>query len=88
MGDPFTAVFFFFTGAVPVLQNSYSISQYAALWLLWLESGGVVTIVNCQQHSDWAANDSVLTLLPAINSDYTITFQSPSSHSAVYWLME
>ena len=53
------------------------------------QCNGVVTMVNYQQHGDWGANDFVVTVVPAVNnSDYTVTVQSPDSHSAAYWLME
>ena len=39
-----------------------------------LDSDGVVTIESCRQHSDLAANISIVTVLPAINNnDYTVT---------------
>ena len=55
----------------------------------WLDSNSKVTVVNCRQHGDWAANGSVVTVLPAINnidftdqspSIYTSGFQSPTSY--------
>ena len=39
----------------------------------WLHSEGVVTVDNCQQHRDWPASGSVVTIT---NSDYTVTVQS------------
>ena len=50
-----------------------------------LDSDSVVSIVNSWQCGDYAANGSVVTVLPAVssNGDYTITVQSPCSHCAV-----
>ena len=49
----------------------------------WLDTDSLVTVGNCRQHGDWAANGSVVTVLPGVkNSDYTVTVQSPCSHSA------
>ena len=63
-------------------QNSYSISHLlATVTTKWLDGDGVVTVDNCRQHSDWAANGSVVTILPAVeNGDYTVTVQSLCSH--------
>ena len=44
-----------------------SISHYAALWLHG--SDGIVTLVNCRQHSDYIAIGSSVTVLPAVNND-------------------
>ena len=49
----------------------------------WLDSNIVVTVANCQQHSDRAANGNVVAVLLAVyNSDYTLTAQSLCSHIA------
>ena len=48
-----------------------------------MDSDGVVTVDNSRQHSDLAANGSVVIVLPAVtNSDYTVTVQSLYSHCA------
>ena len=45
------------------------------------DSESVVTVNNYRQHGDRAANDSVVTMLPAVvNGDYTVTVQSTCSH--------
>ena len=56
-------------------QNSISVSHLLdTVTTRWLDSDSVVTIANCQQHSDWAAIGSVVTVLPAVtDSDYTTT---------------
>ena len=63
----------------------YSISNYDALRLQddWTVKG-VVTVVNCRQHIDYNAIGSSVTVLLAVNNgDYTITIQSPCSHSVL-----
>ena len=46
-------------------QNSYSISHLLGTVITqWLDSDSIVTIDNCQQHSDWATNGCVATVLP------------------------
>ena len=46
-----------------------------------LDSDSVVTVVNCQQHDDYTAICSSVTVLPAVvNGDYTVTVQSPHSY--------
>ena len=73
-----------------IQQNSYSISQLQDIvttW--WLDGDSLVTIANCQQHGDWAANGSVVTvLLAVVNGDYTVTVKSTCSHNAAQELME
>ena len=66
------------------LENSYSISHLlGTVTTQWLDSDGVVTVDNCQQHGDWAANGSLITVPPAANNgDYTVTVQSLCSHCA------
>ena len=56
-------------------QKSYSISHLlGTLTTWWLVSHTVVTVAYCRQHSNWAANGNVATLLSAvINGDYTVT---------------
>ena len=63
-------------------ENSYSISHLlATVTTQWLEGDGVVTVHNCQQHGDYTAIGSSVTMLPAVvNYDYTITVQSLCSH--------
>ena len=62
-------------------ENSYFISHQLGTVTTWLDSDGVVIVNNCQQHGDWAANGSVVTVLPAVNNgDYTVTVQSLCSH--------
>ena len=65
-------------------QNSYSISHLlGTVTTQWLDSDSVVTVDNCQQHGDWAASGSVVTVLLAVNNgDYTVTIQSLCSHCA------
>ena len=64
-------------------QNSYSIGHLLGrVTTHWLDSDGVVTIANYQEHSDWAANGSVVTVLPAVNiGDNIVTVLSLCSHS-------
>ena len=51
-------------------QNSYSINHSLGT-------------VNCRQHDDYTAIYSSVSVLPAgYNGDYTVTVQSPCSHSA------
>ena len=71
-------------------ENSYSISHLlGTVTTQWLESDSAVTVNNCQQPRDWATNDSVVTVLPAIsNSDYIVTIQVPRSHCVYRWLMK
>ena len=62
-------------------QNSYSISHLlGTVTTPSLDSDGVVTVVNCQQHSDYGdytAIGSLVTVLPAdVNGDYTVIVQS------------
>ena len=63
-------------------QNSYSISHLPdTVTTQWLDSDSVVTVDKCQQHGEWAANDSVVIVLLAVNnSDYIVTVQLPSSY--------
>ena len=50
----------------------------------WLDSDSIVTVINCRQHSDWAANGCVVTVLPAAsNGDYSDTVWSLFSPCAV-----
>ena len=52
-----------------------------------IDSGNVVIVVKLPEHGDQgrATNGSVVTVLPAVNnSDYTVTVQSPCSHSATW----
>ena len=62
-------------------QNSYSISHLlGTVTTLWLDSDGVVTVDNCQQHGDYSWS-TVVTVLPTVNNgDQTITIQSLCSH--------
>ena len=62
-------------------QNSYSISHLlGTVTTWWLHSDS--DIDNCWQHGDWAANGSVVIVLPAVNnSDYSVTVQSLCSNS-------
>ena len=64
-------------------QNFYSISHLqGTVTVLWLDSDCVATVENCQQHSDWAANDSVVTvLLAVVNSDCVATVENCQQHS-------
>ena len=64
--------------AIKYTANSPSINHLLGTVTTWcLDSDCVVTIVNYQQHGDWAANDSAVTVLQAVfNSDYTVTVQS------------
>ena len=59
-------------------QNSYSISLLlGTVTILWLDSDCVASVDDCQQSGDWAANGSVVIVLPAIvNRHYTVTVQS------------
>ena len=59
-------------------QNSHSISHLlGSVTTLWLDSDYVVTVNNCRQSGDLAANGSVVTVLPAVDDgDYTVTVQS------------
>ena len=71
--------------SIPITQqNSYSIShQLGTVTTRWLDSDSVVTVGNCQEHGDSAANGSVVTVLPAVSTaDYTVTVQLLCSHSA------
>ena len=69
------------------LQNSYSINpQYDTVTTPWLDSDGVVTIVNCQQHSDYFTqliNCVFTVLLAVVKGDYTITVQSLPCRSLI-----
>ena len=60
-------------------SNSYSISRpLDKVTSKWPDSDSVVMVDACWQHSDWAANDSIVTVLPAVNKNYyTVTVQSP-----------
>ena len=53
----------------------------------WLDSADVVTVDNCRQHGDGAANGSVVTMQPAVNNS-DVTVQSPCSHCPVddWWI--
>ena len=70
--------------ACVIQQNSYSIShllETVTAW--WQDSDSVVTVDNCQQHSNLscAANGSVFTVLLAVNNcDYSVTVLSPCTH--------
>ena len=54
----------------------------------WLNGDGVVTAGNSRQYGDYiviiANGISVTELLAINNGDYTVTFQSPCSHSVMY----
>ena len=65
-------------------ENSYSIGHlWGTVTTQWQDSESVVTVANCRQHSDKAANGSVVTVQPAVNNgDYNVTVQSQCSHSA------
>ena len=62
-------------------QKSYSISHLlGTVTTLRLDSDCVVSVDNCRQIGDRAANGSVVTMLPAVvNSHYTVTVQSQCS---------
>ena len=65
-----------------VQQNSYVFVSHllGTVTTLWLDGDCVVTVDNCRQSGDWAANVSVVTALPAVvNSRYTVTVQSQCS---------
>ena len=63
-------------------QNSYSLSHLiGTVTTQWLDSDHVVTAVNCQQHRNFTV-DQLFSHSAAINSDYTVTVQSLSSHCA------
>ena len=42
-----------------------------------LDSDGVVTVNNCRQHGDWAANGSVVPTLPAVNKGEWLIHHCP-----------
>ena len=65
----------------PLKPKSYSLVEGNQSIAQWLDSDGVISVDNYWQHGDWAANGSVVTVLPALNnSDYTVTVQSLCSH--------
>ena len=65
-------------------QTSYSLGHLlGTVTTPWLDSDSVVTAATCQQHGDWAANGSVVTMLWAVSKgDNNVTVQSPYSHIA------
>ena len=59
-----------------LLQSKTNIPSVTKLYY----SDGVVNVVNCRQHGDWAANSSVVTMLPAVNNGDTLhSLCSPSA---------
>ena len=56
-------------------QNSCSISLLLdTVTTQWLDKDSVITVVNYQQHGDYTAISSSVTVLPVIiNIDYTVT---------------
>ena len=68
---------FLLTDLMTAQQNSYCISHLlGTVTTWWLDSDSIVTVANCRQHGDWAANCSVVTVLLAVNNgDYTVTVQ-------------
>ena len=54
----------------------------------WLDSDSVVKVTHCRQHGDYITGNSIIVLLAARNSDYTVTVQSSVVTLPSRWLME